>query len=151
MTRVKRCAGGLLLLAVAAVAHGSDLLMVRSPQTFPEAMLTLQTSIREHGYVVSRVQRVDIGLTRMGFKTDKYRVVFFGKPDEVRALSRSHPELIPYLPLKMAVFAEGNQTLVVVASTARLQAFFAAPDLTEVFERWERDLESILDDMREAE
>ena len=56
-----------------------DLLMVRTQQTFPEAMLTLQTSVKDHGYEVTRVQRIDIGLTGMGYKTDKYRIVFVGK------------------------------------------------------------------------
>ncbi len=66
----------IILLCFAATTSASDLLMVRSQQGFPEAMLTLQTSIREHGYAISRVQRIDIGLTGMGYKTDKYRIVF---------------------------------------------------------------------------
>ena len=43
-------------------------------------MAVLQHAIGTQGYTLSRVQRVDIGLTESGFKTDKYRVVFFGKP-----------------------------------------------------------------------
>jgi uncharacterized protein (DUF302 family) len=86
--------------------------MVRS-QSFPEAMLTLQGAIELQGYTLSRVQRVDIGLTASGFATDMYRVVFLGKIEEVRELTEQYPELIPYLPLKIAVFAEGNETLLV--------------------------------------
>ena len=56
----------------------SDLIMARSHETFPEAMLTLQTSIREHGYTVARVQRIDIGLPQFRGCV----VQFQGKVDE---------------------------------------------------------------------
>ena len=69
------------------------LMMMRSSQPFPETMSELQAIIKSHGYVVSRVQRVDIGLTMMGYKTDKYRVVFFGKYDELQELTNKYPEL----------------------------------------------------------
>jgi uncharacterized protein (DUF302 family) len=141
---------GLLLLA-ALPAQAQDLLMIRSRQAFPEAMATLQDSIGAHGYTVSRVQRVDIGLTRSGFKTDKYRVVFFGKEKEIKQLTAKHPDLIPYLPLKVAIFAEANETLVVCSNPARFARFFPSPDLAPVFARWESDMHSILDDVRNAE
>ena len=53
-------------------ADAEQLLMARSVEPFPEAMLDLQESIRAHGYAVTRVQRVDVGpcswarLTRSG-------------------------------------------------------------------------------------
>jgi len=59
------------LLMHIPVANAEDIVMARSTLAFPEAMLALQESIREHGYTLSRVQRVDIGLTGMGYKTDK--------------------------------------------------------------------------------
>jgi len=77
MKYVYRCIISLILLSSAISAYGDDLLMVRSQQAFPEAMLTLQTSIIDHGYIVTRVQRVDIGLNSKGYKTDKYRRGFF--------------------------------------------------------------------------
>ena len=73
-----------LLLTVPRAVFAEDIVMARSTLPFPEAMLALQESIRAHGYTLSRVQRVDIGLTGMGYKTDKYRIVFAGKPDEIR-------------------------------------------------------------------
>ena len=142
-------AGAALLLGLAA-ARADELVMVRSLQAFPETMLTLQEAIRRHGYVISRVQRVDVGLTRMGYKTDLYRVVFYGKPEEIRRLRRDYPDLIPYLPLKLSVFAENGQTLVVGVRPLALWAFFDHPELFDMFARWDRDLQSILDEVREA-
>lgn len=85
----------------------------------------LQHTIREHDYPVSEVQRIDIGLPESGHDTDKYRVVFFGKPDEVRVLSTKYPDLIPYLPIKVAIFGEGEETLLVTASSERFSEFYA--------------------------
>ena len=63
-------------------------MMVRSSEAFPEAMSVLQANIIKQGFTISRVQRVDVGLSAKGYKTDKYRVVFFGKGDEIQTLSR---------------------------------------------------------------
>ncbi|NIR30278.1 MAG: DUF302 domain-containing protein [Gammaproteobacteria bacterium] len=137
--------GGLVL---AAGAQASDLMMARSPKAFPEAMLALQESIKAHGYTISRVQRVDVGLSKMGYETDKYRVVFFGKPREVRRLSGRYPRLIPFLPLKVSIFAEGEETLIVAADPRWLAESFQDGEVATLLRRWERDLRSIMDDFR---
>ena len=69
----------LLAWQFAVPVNAEEILMARSLQPFPETMLALQDSIRDHGYTLSRVQRVDIGLTGMGYKTDKYRIVSWKK------------------------------------------------------------------------
>lgn len=154
MNAARHWMGGLLAMLLVlgtGAARAQDLLMVRSAQAFPEAMITLQNSIGDHGYSLSRVQRVDVGLTKMGFKTDKYRVVFFGKKDEIDRLTEAHPEMIPYLPLQFAIFAEEQQTLVVATNPVRFTEIFPDSDLKVVFQRWASDMESILDDVRQAE
>lgn len=136
---------GLIALLAAGAARAEELIMVRSPQPFPETIDGLQRLIQEHGYKVQRVQRVDVGLAAKGFKTDFYRVVFFGKPEETRRLANLHPELIPYLPLKIVVFAEENTTLALTNNPVLLGTFFKDSELAVYFRRWERDIRSILD------
>jgi len=141
----------LLAWQFAVPVNAEEILMARSLQPFPEAMLALQESIRDHGYTVSRVQRVDIGLTGMGYKTDKYRIVFLGKIDEVREIASKAPRMIPYLPLKISIFAEDGQTIL-IASNPRLYAAIAGDAVDPaVFERWESDLRSILHDVSLSE
>jgi uncharacterized protein (DUF302 family) len=131
--------------------NAEDLLMARSLQPFPETMLALQESIRDHGYTISRVQRVDIGLTGMGYKTDKYRVVFLGKIDEVRGLVGKAPQMIPYLPLKISIFAEDGQSIL-ITSNPKLYAAIAGDAVDPaIFERWESDLRSIFHDVSMSE
>ena len=144
----------LMLLAVfslgSAAAGADEMLIARSSQNFEEAMSTLQNAVTQHGYKVARVQRVDIGLTAKGYKTDKYRVVFFGTPEEIAMLTRKYPDLIPYLPLSVAIFAEGGNTLISTARPGLLAEFYPDPELKPIFMRWEKDLVSIFDEVREA-
>lgn len=141
----------MLMFVCSGWVAAEEMLMVRSAQSFPEAMLTLQEAIAEQGYTLSRVQRVDIGLTQSGFTTDKYRVVFLGKADELNYLSEHFPELIPYLPLKIAVFAEDKETLLVTANPNDFRAFYSQAELQPYFARWERDLRALLEQVREGE
>ncbi len=138
------------LLGLALPAAASDLLMVRSQQGFPEAMLTLQTSIIEHGYKVTRVQRIDVGLTGMGYKTDKYRVVFVGKTDEILYLVDKYPVLAAYLPPQISIFAEGGDTVLITANPVIYADMVDDEDDKILFRRWESDVYSVFDDIRHA-
>ena len=113
-------------------------------------MLTLQSSVTEHGYQVTRVQRIDIGLTGMGYKTDKYRVVFIGKTDEFQYLINKYPVLAAYLPPKVSIFAEGESTMLVTANPAIYAELVDDKDKT-IFRRWESDIYSVFKDILDAE
>lgn len=140
----------LVFLAVSQMAFADEtLLMVRSAQSFPETMLALQTSLTEHGYVVSRVQRVDIGLTKSGFQTDKYRVVFFGKTAEQAAMVQNYPELIPFLPLNITVFAEQEETLAVSVDPLGFSHLSDDPQFVQQLTRWRSDILSMFAELRE--
>jgi uncharacterized protein (DUF302 family) len=133
-----------------AVVFASDLIMARSHEKFPEAMLTLQTSVKEHGYTVARVQRIDIGLTGMGYKTDKYRVVFVGKKDEIQYLTKKYPDLTPYMPPKVSIFAEDEDTVIVTVNPAVYKEMIDDEEDRRIFDRWENDVYSVFKDFSEA-
>lgn len=136
-----------LVYLFSSQGYATDLHMARSSASFPETMLKLQETITNTGYKVSRVQRVDIGLTSSGYQTDKYRVVFYGKAEEVTELSKKYPFIIPYLPLKIAIFSEGEETLM-IASSPLLLNDTSPPELKPVLTRWEKDLTEIMSKMR---
>ncbi|MEW6648295.1 MAG: DUF302 domain-containing protein [Pseudomonadota bacterium] len=141
----------LLTFGLSAGVAADELFMVRSSHAFPETMSTLQEVITRHGYTVSRVQRVDIGLTDSGFKTDMYRLVFFAKPAELRDLSQRYPHLIPYLPWPITIFAEGEETLLVTANPAELHALAHNDELKQLFQRWSVEYRAILEEVRKGE
>ncbi len=149
----RNCLGGLLLMLLSGVAMAGTgrILMVRSPQMFPETMITLQNTIRKFGYKISRVQRVDIGLTKSGYKTDRYRVVFFGKAGEVRKIANRYPQLAAYLPMKISLFAEGRETIVLAADPMMLTRVVDAQALRPILRRWSSDLQKILEIVRKSD
>lgn len=138
----------ILLNATASMAVEEHMLMARIQHDFPEAMSLLQKTIGEYGYTVSRIQHIDVGLSASGFQTDRYRIVFFGKPEEIRRLSQQYPQMIPYLPLMMTILSEGDETLVVATDPLILGAIASDPDLEQLLQRWQSDMRAIMDEMR---
>lgn len=136
-----------LLWFVVPAQATQDLFIARSARPFPEAMAGAQQAIADAGYQVARVQRVDVGLSSSGFKTAEYRLVFFGRPEEMQELPRLAPELMVYIPLKMVIFAEGETTVLVMQNPAMLARLFPDPALQPYFRRWEKDVRAVLDRM----
>lgn len=133
----------LLSFNTKAVVTG-EMIMVRSSEAFPETMAILQSAISKQGYTLSRVQRVDVGLSAKGYKTDKYRVVFFGKGEQILMLSKQYPQLVPYLPLKIAIYAEADNTILISANPAVYNDLFKLPALKPIFDGWQKDINQIL-------
>lgn len=131
--------------AVPAAERQEDLFLVRVKQSFPETMNALQQAIVDQGYELIRVQRVDIGLTASGYQTAEYRLVFFGKKDEVHEIASRHPDVIPYVPLKLVIFAEGKDTLILGTNPRFFDTLFPNEGLSGQFQRWETDIKAILD------
>ena len=154
MMRSLRALPAFLLLSLSVTSMqviASDLIMVRTQEDFPEAMLTLQTSIREHGYEITRVQRIDIGLTGMGYETDKYRVVFVGKSKEIQYLIDKYPVLAAYMPPQVSVFAEEGDTVLITANPMIYADMIDDEADKILFRRWESDVYSVFDDVRKAQ
>ena len=134
-----------------AYASEQDVLMVRSSLPFPEAMSVLQNTIIEHNYTLSRVQRIDVGLEKAGYKTDRYRIVFYGRHDEIKAIVEKHPEMAAYLPLKFALFSEGSDTLLVTLNPFIYSGIVEDESLNPMFARWSADAKLIMDEFTKAE
>ena len=151
MNKLQQWAGLLLLATIFSTPCSADeLLMARSEHLFPEAMTLLQSAISTRGYTITRLQEVNENLARREFKSDMYRVVYFGKYEEIKAVTAKYPELIPFLPLNITIFAEGDQAILVTSHPRTLQKSFPDLQLKPVFERWEKDMLAIMDEVREG-
>jgi len=141
----------LLGIGLLPAAHAEQTtLMARSSLAFAPALEKVKEVLAQYGYTVAHVQKCDGGMAQFGYHSDKYQVVFFGKLDEVRRISHSHPEMIPFLPLKMAVFAEHDETVMVVLDPLELGRYIQDPKLQVQLARWRSDLRAILQELREA-
>lgn len=141
---------GLVLLVVAQGISASDMLMARVTMKADLAIEYLKTSLEEHGYSIAHIQLCDGGMEEFGYKSDFYRVIFFGKGEEVRRISKTHPEMAAFMPLKVAVIAEKKETLLTIVNPMTLAAYFPNNEMQMQFSRWFNDIQSIFDDMHKA-
>lgn len=140
----------LLMLCVPASAE-QQMLMTRVPMKSDLAIEYLKTAIEEHGYALAHVQKCDSGLAGFGFHSDTYRVFFFGKLEEVRHISVKHPEFTSYLPLKIALEAEKDETLLAAVDPTTFERYYPGDrEMIIQFRRWKNDIRSIFADMRKA-
>ena len=138
------------MLLLSGFAQADNMLMSRIPMRAELVLEYVKSSIEEHGYTIAHLQLCDGGMKDFGYESDLYRVVFFGKLDEVRMISSRYPELVSYLPLKIAVIAEKDDTLVTVLNPEALSPFYAEEEVQIQLGRWHSDLVSILEDVRRA-
>ncbi len=129
-------------------ANQDHLLMIRTAEPFEIAMEKIQRLIEEYGYSVAHIQRCDGGLNDFDYETDYYRVIFFGKYQEVKVLSSDYPEIIPFLPLKFLVFAENDESVIVSLDPETLADYFDSPEIKNQLKRWHNDINEMFSEMR---
>lgn len=149
-----RMAMAVLLLGgqwFASSALADEMLMARINMKADLAVEYLKTAVEEHGYSVAHIQMCDSGLAEFGYESDVYRVLFFGKIDEVRQISENHPEFVSYVPLKMTVVAEGKETVMSIVNPQTFNQYYRGDEQMRIqFARWYNDIRSIFSDMRKA-
>ena len=140
----------LLLLVVAAPARAENMIMLRVGLGFDDAMIMMKEKLEEYGYKVAHIQKCDGGLGDAGYKTGLYKSIFFGKFDEMRYLTNKYPQIIPYVPLKIAVMEELDTLVLVAMNPSTLRDFFEEPELQTLFGRWESDIRAIFDEIQDS-
>lgn len=145
----------LLLFALCMPAQAiitGELIMLRSEKPFAAAMEDLLGAInKQQGYSVAGIRSVDRGLKESGYTSDKYRVVFFEKKDEIASLIKRYPEMLPYLPLKIVIYAEADETLLVTSDPAVFIDLYPDPRLRDVFRRWHDEVVNIMLRVQDAQ
>lgn len=139
----------ILLTCISSSSSAENLLMVRTHMPFEYAMDEVQTLLEEYEYKIAHTQRCDGGLTDFGYQSDYYRVIFFGKIEEVRSLTEKYPQMVPFLPLKMLVFAEKNETVIVALNPQSLSDYINDQPVKIQLQRWRNDILSIFNEMRD--
>lgn len=135
------------LLCAIANAMEKDFITVQCKSNFTETMVHLQEVLLEHGFHALRAQKVDVGLRNHGYVSDSYRVVFFSKPKEIESLKNSYPILIPFLPHKITIYVDNDQTVINTIKPMSLGKLFSDPKIQKILSHWDQDMRSIMDDV----
>ena len=133
----------LTLLSSTAFSAENGLLIERVNAKFSYAWLALSKSIKAHKYKSAYLQRCDFALNERHYKSDKYRILFYGNYDEMKLLSHKYPELVPYFPLKVTVMEEGKHTLMIATPPLTLMPLVETNEERMMILRWNEDMKSI--------
>ena len=138
------------LLLISGNVQAENMIMLRVSHSFDNTMILIKEKLNDYGYKIAHIQKCDGGLSDFGYKTDFYKSIFFGKFKEMRHLTKTHPEIIPYVPLKIAVMQEKDTVVLVALNPETLSLFFPDKDLQNQFGRWESDLRAIFKEVGES-
>ncbi len=127
------------------VQEDNKVLLTRIQHRFDTTLEIMKTVLQKNGFRVAHVQRCDGGLKEMGYETDKYRVIFFGRFREVREVSQKHAELIPFIPFKLLVYAEGDETVVSTLNPESLKGKVSDPGIAAKLKAWKKEFIEILE------
>ncbi len=137
-----------MLFSASVAASADDLLIERVNAKFSYTWLALDKTIKAHNYKSAYLQRCDFALNERHYKSDKYRILFFGKYDEMKTMSKKYPELTPFFPLKVTVMEEGTHTLVIATPPIILLPLVKTDEDRMTVFRWQEDMKSILSQVK---
>ena len=142
----------LFLIASSAQAITNDMMMLRMHMKADMAIEYLKSALEQRGYAIAHTQKCDGGMHSFGYTTDFYRSIFFGKGAEAREISKAHPDFVSYIPLKMTVVAEREETVMSIVNPHVFDRFYSDdPMMLQYFKNWHHDILSIFSDLRAAE
>ncbi|MEE9310396.1 MAG: DUF302 domain-containing protein [Cocleimonas sp.] len=126
------------------------ILLTRVPHNFDMTLNIVKDVLKDNNFKVAHVQRCDGGLKQMGYESDKYRVVFFGRHNEVREMSKTYPELIPFMPFKILIYAEGKESVVSILSPEALKPMMKDELILKKLDQWKDEFVNILQQTKNA-
>jgi uncharacterized protein (DUF302 family) len=138
-------------LSLGMPARAENMIMLRVKHGFDNTMILMKEKLEDYGYKIAHIQKCDGGLSDSGYKTGLYKSIFFGKFEEMRHLTNTYPEIIPYLPLKIAVMEEKESIVLVSLNPTILRDFFPQPELQTLFGRWESDIRAIFEEIYDTQ
>lgn len=118
--------------------------VVESKNEFSDTMIAVQEALIARGYTVSRIQPIDEGMAKAGYDIEKYRVVFFGKSDEVDMVLEHYPQFSLFLPLSLVIYEEEGKTKLVSMPFNLLENAAPTPEVAEVVAKWRSDIQAVI-------
>ena len=137
----------LFLMFNQAYANGSFVMNKKSIQDYANAMSDVQMHLEDMGFKVEFVQRIDVGLAKAGYHSDKYRIVFFMPKHGVADVLSKRADLASMFPLKVTVYRDKGKVYVFGVKSASLLDASVPADVRAHFQTWDKKVDSIVKDV----
>ncbi len=131
----------IVIFIISTISYSTQFIKTTINTNFINTWNTLYDEIEYNDYKIAYLQRCDVALKQRQYQTDKYRILFFGKYQDMRYLSKKYPQLVPFLPLKIVVM-EDKQTSItklVAPSVLKLLPVVELKD-KKIIQKWHNDL-----------
>jgi uncharacterized protein (DUF302 family) len=138
-----------ILLSGSIFAVHDKLLIERVDANFADTWAALSETVAAYHYQEAYLQRCDFALKERHYKSDKYRILFFGQYDEIKKMSKKYPKITPFLPLKVTVMEEGGHTLMIATPPITLSSLVKTHDDRMIIFRWQEEMKSILKQVKD--
>lgn len=136
--------GLLLFMLKPAYANDDQLVTKKSAQEFDNAIADVQMALEQNGFKVEFVQRIDIGLAKAGYRSDKYRIVFFMPEQGVEAVLLKRADLAELFPLKVTVYRDNGKVYMLRAQSASQLDNSVPADVRSHFRAWDRKVNQVI-------
>lgn len=137
----------LFLLLITTHTFANSVIMEKTSYDFSHTWLNLQKYTKKQGYTVSFKQRCDLGLKKVHYDSNKYRVLFFGKYQEIKDITSRNPEITPHLPLSITSiegYDDENITTLVSASPKAWLSLVKSKQDKAIVNQWHLDILQII-------
>lgn len=114
--------------------------ITQSENDFPDTMSQVQTSLADKGYSIIRIQALDQGLGMAGYKINRYRIIFFGKAKDFKAIQSSHPGFTVFLPLSITVYEDKGKIFLQSMPFAAMKDLALDQKQAAMVLRWHDDI-----------
>jgi uncharacterized protein (DUF302 family) len=137
----------LFVLLITTNVFAGSVIMEKTQYDFSHTWLNLQKYTKKQGYNIGFKQRCDLGLKKMHYKSNKYRILFFGKYQEMKDITKRNPEITPHLPLAITSiesYDDKNVTTLVSASPKEWLNLVKSKEDKAMINRWHLDILQII-------
>jgi len=135
---------GLFLLTLKPACANDELVTKNSVQEFGSALSAVQMALEENGFKVQFVQSIDIGLANAGYRSDKYRIVFFMPEHGVKAVLVKRADLAELFPLKVTVYRDNGKVYMLRAQSASQLDNSVPDEVRASFRTWDRQVNQVI-------
>lgn len=130
-----------MLLAASMLFACNEQKTVVSGNDFPDTMMKVQQELVNQGYQVTRIQALDQGLARAGYRIGRYRIIFFGNPLDFDIVQQRYPQLSVFLPLSVTVYEEDDSIHLLGMPFDMIEQTIQDRECLAMVSRWRADID----------
>ncbi|MDQ2730227.1 MAG: DUF302 domain-containing protein [Armatimonadota bacterium] len=118
----------------------------RVARPFQQVMSAVKTAAKEYGFHISGQHDIAASIRKAGLQRSPYTVIEVCNPRIAAEVLKAEPRLGAFMPCRIAVFQQGNTTVVTTVFPSRLAALFHSAQAMRSARQIDHNLRLIIQD-----